>query len=62
MIEESEMKVVYEKCLHCGCCVGSCKQNAIYLNDYVLEFNDSCNKCRRCIKICPVGALSLEGE
>ncbi len=56
------MKVVFERCLHCGCCVGSCKQNAIYLNDYVLEFSDSCNRCRRCIKICPVGALSMEDE
>lgn len=55
-----KMKVDYNKCLHCGGCAGSCPQNAIYLNDYILEFNDKCNGCGRCIKICPVGALSKE--
>lgn len=53
------MKVNYNRCLHCGGCVGSCPQNAIYLNDYILEFDDSlCNNCGRCIKLCPVAALS----
>jgi ferredoxin len=56
------MKVNLDKCLHCGGCVGSCPTNAIYLNDFVLEFNSSCNKCMRCVKICPVHALSLEGK
>ena len=54
------MKVDYNKCLHCGGCAGSCPQNAIYLNDYIVEFNNDCNGCGRCIKICPVGALSKE--
>ncbi len=54
------MKVDYNKCLHCGGCAGSCPKNAIYLNDYILEFNDDCNGCGRCVKICPVGALSKE--
>lgn len=55
------MKVNYYRCLHCGGCAGSCPQNAIYLNDYVLEFNNElCNKCGRCIKLCPVAALSKE--
>jgi len=53
------MKVNYYRCLHCGGCVGSCPQNAIYLNDYILEFDDTkCNNCGRCIKLCPVEALS----
>lgn len=56
------MIVTYEKCLHCGCCVGSCPQNAMYLNDYVIEVGDKCNRCGRCVKICPVGALELEGK
>lgn len=55
------MKVDYVKCLHCGGCAGSCPKNAIYLNDYILEFSKDCNDCGRCIKICPVGALSKEG-
>ncbi|MDR0198309.1 MAG: 4Fe-4S binding protein [Methanomassiliicoccaceae archaeon] len=54
------MKVSYEKCLHCGCCAGACPKNAIYLNDYILEFNGDCNNCGRCVKLCPVGALTKE--
>ena len=46
------MNVDVNKCLHCGGCVGSCPKNAIFLNDFVLEFNDDCIK--------PVAALSLE--
>ena len=46
-----------DKCLHCGGCVGSCPKNAIFLNDYVLEFNDDCINCGICVKLCPVGAL-----
>lgn len=55
------MKVNYYRCLHCGGCAGSCPKNAIYLNDYVLEFNNEiCNGCGRCIRLCPVAALSKE--
>ncbi len=54
------MIVNVEKCMHCGACVGSCPQNAIYLNDVVLEFTDDCNCCGRCVRACPVGALKLE--
>jgi len=42
--------------------VGSCPQNAIYLNEIVLEFNENCNKCGRCVRLCPVGALKMEGK
>lgn len=56
------MIVNVAKCLHCGGCVGSCPRNAIFLNDYVLEFNGDCNKCGRCVKLCPVQALALEGK
>jgi L-aspartate semialdehyde sulfurtransferase ferredoxin len=54
------MKVNIDKCMHCGACVGTCPQNAIYLNDVVLTFNDKCNRCGLCVKTCPVGALQLE--
>lgn len=56
------MIVKVEKCMHCGACVGSCPQNAIFLNEVVLEFNDLCNKCGRCVKTCPVGAITMEGK
>ena len=54
------MIVSMEKCFHCGACVGSCPQNAIFLNDTVPVFNEMCNGCKICIKACPVGALTLE--
>jgi L-aspartate semialdehyde sulfurtransferase ferredoxin len=54
------MIVSMEKCFHCGACVGSCPQNAIFLNDTVPIFNEMCNGCRICIKACPVGALTME--
>ncbi len=56
------MIVDVNKCLHCGGCVGSCPQNAIFLNDFVLEFNSDCNRCGRCVRLCPVTALQLEAK
>ncbi|WP_400208445.1 4Fe-4S binding protein [Candidatus Methanomassiliicoccus intestinalis] len=52
------MKVCYDRCLHCGACAGTCPVNAIYLNDYILEFSEHCRSCGACVKICPMGALS----
>ncbi|MGI5964476.1 MAG: DUF362 domain-containing protein [Candidatus Methanomethylophilaceae archaeon] len=49
-----------DKCLHCGGCAGSCPKNAIFMNDFVLEFSSECNSCGRCVKICPVAALRME--
>ena len=56
-----EFEVDLAKCMHCGACVGSCPVNAICLNEVVLEFNDDCNLGKRCIKVCPVGAIKLIG-
>ena len=38
--------------------MGSCPKNAIFLNDFVLEFNDDCIGCGICVRLCPVAALS----
>ncbi len=54
------MIVNESRCLHCGGCVGSCPKNAIFLNDFVLQFNDNCIRCGICVGLCPVQALSLE--
>ena len=54
------ISVNVDKCLYCGGCVGSCPKNAIFLNDFVLEFNKDCINCGICVKLCPVGALSKE--
>ena len=39
--------------------MGSCPKNAIFLNDFVLEFNADCIKCGLCLTLCPVDALPL---
>ena len=49
------------KCLHCGLCSGSCPQNAIFLLETALDFNDDCTNCGRCVRLCPVGALEMKG-
>ncbi len=54
------MIVNESRCLHCGGCVGSCPKNAIFLNDFVLQFNENCIRCGICVGLCPVQALSLE--
>lgn len=56
------MIVSIEKCMHCGACVGTCPQNAIFLNEVVLTFNEKCNRCGLCVKCCPAGALKLEAK
>ncbi len=55
------IKTDTNKCLHCGLCVGSCPNNAIFLNEVELEFNDDCILCGICTRLCPVGALSMDG-
>lgn len=62
MNEATWAKVNNEKCMHCGACVGSCPQNAIYLAEVLLAFSDACNRCGRCVKLCPVGAIKMEGK
>ncbi|MCL2712736.1 MAG: 4Fe-4S binding protein [Methanomassiliicoccaceae archaeon] len=27
-----------------------------------MEFNGDCNRCGRCVKLCPVGALTMEAR
>ncbi|MDD1767878.1 MAG: 4Fe-4S binding protein [Methanomassiliicoccales archaeon] len=61
-LEVPDMLVTIEKCMHCGACVGTCPENAIYLNDVLLEFNSDCTRCGRCVRMCPVGALKLEAK
>ncbi|MBS3816563.1 MAG: 4Fe-4S binding protein [Candidatus Thermoplasmatota archaeon] len=55
------VEVNFEKCMHCGACVGACPENALFLNDVALEVNENCIECGLCVKGCPVQALSLGG-
>jgi ferredoxin len=40
--------------------IGRDPSNAIFLNDFVLQFSDKCTRCGICVGLCPVTALSLE--
>ncbi|MFP4051367.1 MAG: 4Fe-4S binding protein [Thermoplasmata archaeon] len=51
--------VNYDKCMHCGACVGTCPVNAIFLKETILEISDDCTECRLCVNICPVQALEM---
>lgn len=47
-----------DSCLWCGCCVGICPENAIFLNETVIEIdNEKCTNCLICVRGCPVGAM-----
>ena len=48
-------------CMHCGACVGTFPQHAIFLRETIVEFNENCNGCKLCIRVCPVGAIIPEG-
>ncbi len=49
------------KCVYCGCCVGLCPANAIWLDETVVVIDDEkCVKCGWCVRGCPVGAIRAE--
>ena len=52
-------EVNYDKCMHCGACVGTCPVNAIFLKESTLEINDDCTECGLCVKTCPIQALEM---
>jgi ferredoxin len=55
--------VVGEDCNGCGSCEGSCRFNALTLDDQVAVIDrDKCMGCGVCVDICPVGAISLERD
>lgn len=47
-------------CLSCGACVGICPLDAIYLNEWRIEFDEAkCTRCNICVGACPVGAITI---
>jgi ferredoxin len=52
-----------EVCLSCGACVGICPLDAIYLNEWRIEFDEkTCTRCQICVRACPVGAITIGPE
>jgi len=58
----SKIAIDQEMCMHCGACVGTCPQNAMFLHDLSVAADKNCNGCRLCIKVCPVGAIELHAK
>jgi energy-converting hydrogenase B subunit K len=52
------------KCTLCGKCQRFCRTKAITVdNRSWLYYSYRCNRCRHCVRYCPVGALKFaEGE
>ena len=53
-----------EKCTHCQQCIGSCNHEANSFTDdgkYTINYHH-CTTCTHCVKVCPTGALTLQGR
>ncbi|MBQ6404066.1 MAG: 4Fe-4S binding protein [Oscillospiraceae bacterium] len=49
-----------KKCIGCGCCVRSCRFNAIRISDGKARVNEyTCEGCGVCVHVCPAEAASL---
>lgn len=56
--------VVVDKCLYpeCTTCVDCCPVKCIALDEDPPRFGEHCYNCSLCNRICPTGAIRLEGE
>lgn len=52
------VKVDTKKCRHCGLCLASCPNNALYYDEKGrIRINNRCSICMRCADFCPVDAF-----
>ena len=52
-----KIAVDLEICMHCGACVGTCPENALFLHDLTVAADENCNGCGICVRVCPIGAI-----
>jgi pyruvate formate lyase activating enzyme len=53
----------YDKCIGCGKCISVCSENAITLNQKVVQTNRKlCKACGECVKVCTNEARSIIGK
>lgn len=53
----------HDKCLKCQTCLRNCHRQAIYFEDQKIKVHyEQCDACMDCVEMCPVEALSNEGE
>jgi ferredoxin len=58
-MNKGKMKVNKDMCMYCGACVGTCPDNAIYLDETRIVFSE-CRQCLLCERVCPVGAIDKD--
>jgi len=58
-----EVVFVKGKCIECDSCLGACSENAIVARkDRKRIDREKCNKCGKCVEVCPTGALKFDGS
>ncbi len=45
-------------CVGCGCCSDACMAGALELQVKAVLYQEHCMECRKCIELCPTGALT----
>lgn len=62
-ISKSKMlQWVETRCMGCGICVETCKNNALTMSDTGIKIDrEKCEKCFECVKECPTSALEIKG-
>lgn len=56
------IRIDRELCIGCGACQADCLGKAIRVVEGKAEIVKSCFLCGHCVAVCPVGAVSLEGD
>ncbi len=57
----TEVKWLFDKCIHCGVCESICRTKAVsFEGDRLILNEDKCNFCGRCAKACPADAWECE--
>lgn len=54
------IEILPDKCDFCGCCVGVCPEDAIYLKESEISISEElCTNCSKCIWSCPIEVLKF---
>ena len=56
----ADIKVIKDKCLACGLCVGACPFGQIDIVDDCASIGEGCTLCGSCVSACPVAAIELD--
>ena len=56
------LSVNAERCIRCDLCVHECPTHSIKNLDGKYVFDGTCTTCTRCYNICPVNAITIDGQ